>query len=260
MNVRLPSAALPCVTMVAAAVAALLAVAVSRAANPNALWNIVSGACVPHQRDGEGPRPCVLVDLDRGYAVLKDLVGETQFLMIPTVRIGGMESPELLAPDAPSYWADAWAARSFVVARAGRALAPDEIGLAINSVSGRSQNQLHIHVDCIRPDVRATLRDRLAGIGESWAPLPVAFAGHTYLARRIGQPTLDGVDPFRLLAEGVPTARADMAHETMVLTGAALPDGRSGFILLADHADAATGDVGSGEELLDHACALAHAS
>ena len=236
---------------------AVLATLSARAADPNALWKIVSGACVPHQLDGAGGRPCALVDLTHGYAILKDLVGATQFLMIPTTRIGGVESPDLLAPDAPAYFAFAWAARSFVSSRAHRVLSRDEIGLAINSISGRTQDQLHIHVDCMRPDVRDALRAHLGDIGTAWAKLPVALQGHSYLVRRIDQRRLDGVDPFRLLADALPTARADMAHETLVLTGAVFAAGKAGFLLLADHAEPALGDFGSGEELLDHACALA---
>jgi CDP-diacylglycerol pyrophosphatase len=222
------------------------------------LWKIVSGACVPHQLDGSGGAPCTLVDLAGGYAVLKDRVGATQFLLIPTARVGGIESPEILAPGAPDYWEDAWQARRFVSERAGRMLGRDEIGLAINSVSGRSQNQLHIHVDCMRPDVRDALHADLDAISDVWRPLPAAVAGHVYLARRLAQPDLANADPFRVLAEGVPEAGADMAHETLVVTGAVFPGGQDGFVLLADRADPATGDTGSGEELLDHSCSLAH--
>ena len=50
-------------------------------ADPNALWDIVHGQCVPDERTAHDPAPCALVDLDggepRGYAVLKDLVGAT---------------------------------------------------------------------------------------------------------------------------------------------------------------------------------------
>ena len=48
-------------------------------ADPNALWRIVHGACVPHFEAGLGPKPCERVDLDggvdQGVAILKDLVG-----------------------------------------------------------------------------------------------------------------------------------------------------------------------------------------
>ena len=65
-------------------------------ADPNALWDIVHGQCVPNEEHHGRPEPCALVELRtgeaRGYAVLKDLVGATQFLLIATARIPGIES------------------------------------------------------------------------------------------------------------------------------------------------------------------------
>ena len=77
----------------------------SAVADPNALWNIVHGECVPHMEAGLGPKPCERVDLAggvaEGVAILKDLVGVSQMLAIPTRRITGIEDPQMLAPDAP---------------------------------------------------------------------------------------------------------------------------------------------------------------
>ncbi len=230
----------------------------SCAADPDALWKIVHGRCVPDQQTHDAPAPCTMVDLEGGTAVLKDIVGDTQFLLIPTAKVGGMESPDILAADGPDYWAAAWEARRLVETRAGHDLPRDAISLAINSISGRTQNQLHIHVDCVRKDIRDTLRTALPAIGESWTPIPGGLAGHNYVAMRVVRPDLAGVRPFRLLLAD-PTAAADMAHETLVVTGAHFPNGQDGFLLLADHANLLHGDVGSGEELQDHACAIARA-
>jgi CDP-diacylglycerol pyrophosphatase len=215
------------------------------------LWNIVDGSCVPDQEQRGDPAPCAQVQLG-GYAVLKDLVGRTQFLLIPTERIDGIESPELLTPDAPNYFAAAWHARSFVDERAGMALPRDWVSLAINSAVGRSQNQLHIHIDCVRADVYEALAEHHAQIGPGWAPFPVPLAGHTYDAIAVSGEDLDGVDPFTLLADGLPNARSHMGDETLVVVGTIDSHGRPGFVILANEADAATGDLASGEELQDH--------
>ncbi len=190
----------------AAAVLTAFALTVSTpvaSADPNALWDIVNGQCVPDQRRAGEPAPCALVDVDggepRGYAVLKDLVGATQFLLIPTARIAGIESPEILAADAPNYFADAWRARSYVEQRAGRGLPRDWMSLAINSSAARSQNQLHIHIDCVRADVRDALAARTGDIGPTWAPLSVPLAGQSYRAM--------AVDGNELDVEPVPAAR-----------------------------------------------------
>jgi len=226
------------------------------AADPDALWHIAHDLCVPHQQQNHDPAPCVEVDVPGGYAILKDRVGKTQFLLIATERISGIESPEILDPAAPNYWDAAWRSRHFVEERAGRALPRDAIGLAINSVSGRTQDQLHIHIDCVRPDVRALLSEHMDAVGETWARFPAPLVGHAYMAMRVEQPELGNANPFVLLARRIPTARDDMAHETIVVIGARFGD-QDGFVVLAGQASASTEDRASGEELLDHACAVA---
>lgn len=237
----------------------LLAPVGARAADPSALWKIVNGKCVPHEQAERDPSPCSDVDIaegvDKGYAVLKDLEGVAQFLLIPTARISGIEDPAVLADGATNYWGEAWRARYFVEERVQTSLPRDAIGLAINSSVGRTQDQLHIHLDCIRVDVRAALAAGLGQVGTAWAPFPAALAGHKYRAIRIDQETLDQVNPFRVLMDSDPAT--DMGQNTLVAVGETFADGTDGFVLLDDRADLAAGDRASGEELLDHTCAVA---
>jgi len=228
----------------------------ANAADPDVLWKIVSDKCVPDETASGKPAPCRLVDLDGRYAALKDLAGVAQYLLIPTDKITGIESPDLEKQGTPNYFEDAWQSRRFMAESLGRAVPRGEVGLAINSEKGRTQNQLHIHIDCMRADVLAALAANEATVGPTWSILPVKLAGHSYLAMRIEAPDLSEANPFRLLANGVPAAAADMGDQTLVVVGTTFSDGRQGFYLLADHVDLAAGDRGSGEELLDHACAL----
>ena len=229
-----------------AGVAALgLLSVVARAADPDALWKIVHGRCVPHEAEAGSPAPCEVVTAD--WAVLKDIVGATQFLLIPTARITGIESPAVLDPAAPNYFAAAWDVRHAVEARAGHALPREDIVLAINPPGARSQEQMHIHVDCIRPDIRDSLRT--LPVGDHWAMLPAPFADQRYAAMRFDHPVLDA-SPFRLLAEGLPGAKDAMGQYTLAVAG--VPDG---FILLAGRIGA--DGNGHGEDLQDHACAVA---
>ncbi len=225
------------------------------------LWKIVSGQCVPHEQKERDPSPCSEVDLAQGikhgFVLLKDRKGIAQFLLIPTARISGIEDPEILAPDATNYWDVAWQARYFVDERLHTSLPRDAVSLAINSTAGRSQNQLHIHIDCIRPDVRKALAENLDKISSVWTPFAVPLAGHRYRSIRINHETLDGIDPFRVLADSDPQARANMGMYTLVLVGETFADGSIGFVLLDDRADPAAGDRASGEDLQDHSCAVA---
>ena len=224
------------------------------AADPDALWQIVNGQCAPNQQANHDPAPCLSVDLAAGYAVLKDLNGATQVLVIPTAPVTGIESPALLDPASPNYFEDAWKARAEVEKLAHRAIPREDIALAVNSIYARSQEQLHIHVDCIRPEVRDALGAALERIGPKWARLDVALSGHRYRAMRIDGEDLDGHDPFKLLAEGDLMARADMAEQTLVVVGVDFPDGAPGFVLLSDRADISTHDPAAGEALMDHGC------
>jgi len=242
--------------LVALSLSASALCAVPAFADPDALAKIVEGKCVPDQQANNKPGPCVYVDLAGHAAVLKDLVGKTQYLLIPTEKVEGIESPELEKPDAVNYFEAAWEARRFMEQSAGKPVPRDVVGLAINSVKGRTQNQFHIHVDCMRPDVLAALKSADASIGAAWAPLPSPLAGHPYQAMRIEGADLSKVNPFALLATGIPAAGADMGDQTLVAVAATFGDGKDGFYLLTDHVDIAHADLASGEELQDHDCAV----
>jgi CDP-diacylglycerol pyrophosphatase len=242
-------------TLIAAAAAALsLCAGPALAADPEALWDIVGGQCAPNQQAKHDPSPCLSVDLTAGYAVLKDLSGPTQVLVIPTLRVTGIESPALLDAASPNYFAAAWKARGAVEQLAHREIPREDLALAVNSVYARSQDQLHVHVDCIRSDVRDALDTALERIGPNWAPLDVTLAGHRYRAMRLDGEELGDHDPFKLLAAGDATARADMGVETLVVAGVVFADGSPGFVLLSDRADISTHDPAAGESLMDHAC------
>jgi CDP-diacylglycerol pyrophosphatase len=251
-------------TVIAVAIVVLGTAGNGRTADPDTLWKVVHDKCVPDQEQNGDPAPCALVDLRegdaRGYVVLKDLVGATQYLLIPTARVSGIESALLLAPEAPNYFADAWRERSYTERAAQHPLPRQAISLAINSVFGRSQNQLHIHIDCIRTDVRAVLQRQLATICDRWAPLSEPLVGHYYRAMRVLADVLDGTNPFTLLADGVPGARMAMGEQTLVVVGAEFAGGAQGFIFLTDRVNLASGDKASGEELQDHGCAIGRSS
>jgi CDP-diacylglycerol pyrophosphatase len=226
------------------------------AGDPDALRKVVIDQCVPHDQARGNPAPCAAIDLAGGFALLKDRKGATQFLLIPTDVVTGIEDKQLLAADSPNYWQAAWTARHLVEQKVGHEIPRDLVGLSINSMRGRTQNQLHIHIDCIRIEVRQALLANAGKIGLGWADLDVDLAGHRYRAMRIAGEDLGPRDPFKLLAEGDPAAAADMGSETLTVAGAVLPDGKPGFYLLSDRADITHLDMGSSESLLDHGCAI----
>jgi len=244
-----------------AALTALVALGHDAHADPDALWKIISEKCLPNEREYGQPAPCAVVDIDggdvQGYVVLKDRDGDTQYLVMPTAKITGIEDPAVLAANAPNYFADAWLQRRYTIDAAKAALPRNAISLAVNSTFGRSQNQLHIHIDCVRADVRDAVQRQLASIGDKWAPLAEPLAGHRYRAVRVAGEDLDGFNPFKRLADGVPGAREAMGKQTLVVLGAELPGGGPGFVILNDEVNLPVNDRASGEELQDHNCAIA---
>ena len=227
-------------------------------AHPNGqvLWGIVNGKCVPDQQANAKPDPCTEVSIgsgvDKGYAVLKDRTGASQYLVMPTRLITGIEDAQLLASGATNYFDPAWRVRRLVDQRLGTTLTRDDVGIAVNSIYGRTQDLLHLHVDCLRIDVRDDLHRQLAAIGRGWSA-PITLAGHGYYALRIGGDDSVPTDPFAALADGLKVPPAEMGAWTLVLAGATFADG-PGFVLLAARADPAADYYGTGEVLQDHQC------
>jgi len=218
--------------------------------NSDALWQIVSEKCEPNQRARGLPAPCQRVDLAQGYALLKDLNGPLQYLLIPLAKITGMESPALLDPATPNFFAFAWQARAQLAAKRGAPIADSALSLAINAEYGRTQNQLHIHISCLRPDVRRAL-DRLAPtLSSRWQQ--EQLRQHAYQIRALTLPELTQRNVFIRVADEIPNARSEMGKYGMAL--AALPDGR--LALMALERNWLLLNRGSAEELQDHSCAI----
>ena len=124
----------------------------------------------------------------------------------------------------------------------------------------RSQDQLHIHIDCVAPEMPAILRQHESSIGSKWTPLTISFVSHRYMAMWLPGEHLGANNPFKLLADGVPGAAKDMGDRTLVVVGYTRANGVAGFVVLEDQVNRASGDLASGEELLDHSCRIAAAA
>ncbi len=115
--------------------------------------------------------------------ILKDLhSAEAVLLVMPTLDITGIEDARLLAPGEPNYFAAAWRAQTYVAARIGKTMPRQDMAVSVNSPYGRSQDLLHLHVDCLTPRSVAALTADLPGIGPRWSRAPFTFEGHPYYA------------------------------------------------------------------------------
>lgn len=219
------------------------------------LLQIVDGRCVPDHLHDQTRPPCVMVNLQKRVAIIRDIRGVAQHLLIPTDSIPGIEDPTILANGAENYFADAWEARQYVMdtLHARQIRVPDDsFALAINSVPSRGEPQLHIHIDCLGRGVLATLRANAPPVEDRWSSLKIR--NHNYIALWVPGNSLGSNNPFKLLAYGIPAASGNMGDQTLVVVGLHRGDGAVGFIILQDQVNNSPGDMAHGEDLLDHSC------
>jgi CDP-diacylglycerol pyrophosphatase len=213
---------------------------------------IVQQECLPHWLNEHDPAPCLSVsatgEASVGFAVLADRKGGAHFLLIPTQTIRGIESPEARAPGALNYFDAAWASRDVLARAIGRAVPRTAVGLAVNQVHARSQDQLHIHIGCMRAEVAEALRLQAEAIGPDWQS--IELAGWPYAAMRIMGERPGLANPVRLLAGYLQSVDKSMEDFTLLLSGMRFREG-PGFVLLAGNA------VPGAELLLDSTCAMA---
>jgi CDP-diacylglycerol pyrophosphatase len=215
-------------------------------ATRNALWHVVEDICLPMDHALGLSFPCLKVDSQRGFVVIRAPGDDTRIIVVPTARIRGIESPEILREDSPNFWAFAWAERDRVIARAPQPLGWNDLGMAINSSASRTQDQLHIHVDCVNARVKKAL-GAAKRLSKTWSTLDFRpFAGR-YRAKRIEAVEL-GRSVFQMVASEIPGAHKRMGMQSIAVIGFVGADDDRGFVVLVN------GNGGHAEELLDHQC------
>jgi CDP-diacylglycerol pyrophosphatase len=219
----------------------------------SALRQIVQEQCVVNWQEHHNPAPCERVVLadpkngSSGYAVLAAPGGGAHYLLVPTRTMAGIDSSELLDPDAPNYFAEAWHARGLINSFVGHDVPRAAVGLAIGIAVSRAQDEFHVNIECLQQDAFKALRASADNFVDAWSP--IIIAGSTYQARRVMGEGLDASNLFELLATLSPDARHHMGNYTLVVAGMQFKSG-PGFALL-------TGTGPSGEILLDSTCAVA---
>ena len=222
------------------------------------LWHVVQACVADHDLTGRA-FPCLKVEdaggLERGYAVLRAPFVKSHTIVAPLVETIGIEAPRLRGPDAPDYFDDAWAARHYATRGLKRQPGRADFALAVNSRVGRSQDQLHIHVDCIRPKIREALaRDAAEIAAGRWTSVKVMPYAPRYWAKGVPGETLAGTNVFDLVADGLRVTPDDMDEITIVVVGSDDIGGKPGFVVLARKRQTHVYDEGHGEALMDHSC------
>jgi CDP-diacylglycerol pyrophosphatase len=214
---------------------------------------IVQGQCVVNWLQHQNPSPCEKVFLGdpkadaTGYALLADPDGGAHYLLIPTQTMTGTDNGELLDPNLPKYFADAWEGRDLLSKLVGHAVPRTDVALVVTTPAARTQNQFHIHIECLRQDVVNSLKSTADQVTEAWSP--VIVAGFPFQALRLSVSGLEVSNPFELVAKLSPDARHHVGSYTVVVAGMQYQSG-PGFIVL-------TGTGPSGDLLLDSGCMVA---
>jgi CDP-diacylglycerol pyrophosphatase len=201
------------------------------------LWQVVRACVADYQLTGAA-FPCLEVDLsggeERGHAVLRPPVLR-ELIVAPTREISGVEDPILQSPDAPNYFDAAWRARSFLKGADGRDPERDAIALAVNSARNRGQDQLHIHVGCLKPSARLMLAAVAPKIPlGKWVRIGAVVPHSAFWATRVEGTDLSQVEPFRLAAEGLADKVANRS-EMMIVAAGDRVEGQDGFLILATY-------------------------
>jgi CDP-diacylglycerol pyrophosphatase len=222
-------------------------------AGPDAYRQIVQTQCVVNWTQHHNPAPCAKVFLadpnseSTGYALLADPDGGAHYLLIPTQTMTGADNTELLDPNLPNYFAEAWHSRDLLSTFVGHPIPGTDVGLAVGTAATRTQHQFHIHIECLRPEVVEALKGAADKVTDRWSPVTVA--GLPFQAMRLSVQALELSNPFELVATLSPDAGHHLASYTVVVAGAQYPSG-PGLIVL-------TGTGPSGDLLLDSGCVVA---
>jgi CDP-diacylglycerol pyrophosphatase len=214
------------------------------ARRPNSLWSLAQCCSKNLQSDVD----CRTYSAAQDYIILKDNSPRkpAAYLIIPTIRVTGIEDKQVFLPPVVDFWKYAWQQAQFLIKKPAA-----DIGLAINSARGRSQNQLHIHIACVLPAVAHTLAENAKKIGSdpaTPAELTLPPGNHSYRVIRLRGALAGAGSPFRLVS-AMPGAAGDMGAQSIAVAGTATP----GAYYVLDTA-ARGANPGFAEELLDQTC------
>lgn len=210
---------------------------------PNALWQLAQ-CC---SRSLAGNSDCREYDAKDEYIILKDNAPTKPeaYLIIPTKRVSGIEDPQIFRQPFLDFWQDAWQ-----VSHKYPGQPASRTALAINSVHGRTQNQLHIHISCIKPEVSKTLASRDHEIGMDGAqPITLELPPHGNPYRVVKVTGLTGKNSPWEVIQSMPGVKRHMAEQSIAVVRSL----KAGEYYVLDTYSHGT-DWGAAEELLDETC------
>jgi CDP-diacylglycerol pyrophosphatase len=209
------------------------------ATDRNALWKRVQ-SCAAVKNPPQGS--CLFHSASKHFVLLKDgdPAKPRAYLILPTDRVPGIESPAVFGEPLLDIWRYGWEeGLIYVKAPVSR------IGMAINSKPGRNQDQLHIHVSCSSLQTRQALEH--ANVTSHWGTRPfVTIGNRTYNAILVT--SLAGKQSPWVLVSELPGAKSDMGDHTIAVVATK----NGSWYVLDDYAHGH--DKATAEAVLDERC------
>ena len=219
----------------------------------NMLWEQVK-KCSINQRELHKPYPCVYVDIDNKY-VIANGSEPGDYLLLPTDQISGIESHQISRLNSRNYWQYAWNKaidKDYIRSKAPQVKFPEQIGLAINSPQARHQDQLYIHLSCIKKTVSDELdkAEKNSEITDRFqSQTYVYLENQNYSVRFLDNDSLSNSNnPFLLVKEFV--GEKKMGYQSIAVVGRK----QRGFYVLKAESDAQNAYKAAAEKLLDEDC------
>jgi CDP-diacylglycerol pyrophosphatase len=195
--------------------------------------------------------PCVEADPSGsqtfGRVLLKSPRYRSEFLILPADPVQGVESSVLQQEAANPLWVFAWQSRHNVEGVLHGSLPAEAIGLTVNSSGSRTQDQFHIHVDCVSNAVQRQLLNIPIRKG-AWTPITNLAGDGAYIATQLGAGDLATTNIMAIVASQLPTGTS-LGEASVAVVGVGKGDNASAFNVLVRF------DNRAAEDLLDHTCA-----
>ena len=184
------------------------------------------------------------------YVVIKDFrwTKNHAYLIIPSVQIKGIESSEIFDPPFVNLWEYGWD-----VSKACPGQSAPHTGLAINSACARTEQQLHIHISCVRSDVQRCLEDKdrrgeISSQPKHPSRLPLGPWCTVYEVVKV-RSLSDNDSPFKVVRHFPAVNDQNMADQSIAVVGSNQPEN---YYVLDTYRHGK--NLGSAEELLNQSC------
>lgn len=209
---------------------------------PDTLWTLAE-CCAKSLSSNPS---CLVYDKKDEYVIIKDNNPKkpVAYLLMPSIKVTGIEDPQVSKAPVVDFWQYAWhQSQAYPKQPAART------ALAINSVHGRDQNQLHIHISCVLPEVKKVLDGATIGVFPA-KPVALQMPPHNNTYEVVKVTGLGGKQsPFLVIQED-PRVKAHMGSQSIAVVGSA--HANEYFVLNTYYHGS---NPGTAEELLDQTCA-----